>query len=99
MHHFGGLWKSALKSAKLMLTKVSNSALLSFEENFTFLLQTEACLNFRPPTALRSDPSDLSALTPSHFLVGSPIHHFPEPLQETKDMCLGERWSLIQRLC
>ena len=46
-----------------MLTKVSNSALLNFEEMYTFLLEIEVCLNFRPLTILSSDPSDLSVLT------------------------------------
>ena len=59
---------------------------------YTFLLQTEACLNSRSLTELSSDPSDLSALTSAHFLVGGPIHQLPEPLQEKKSVCLGERW-------
>ena len=79
-----------------MLTKWFNSALLNFEEMYTFLLQIKACLNFMSFTEL-SDPSDLNALTPAHFLISRLIHQFSEPLQETKAICLGERWHLIQK--
>ncbi|XP_054718591.1 uncharacterized protein LOC129227990 [Uloborus diversus] len=96
--HFGGLWEAAIKSTKQLLVKVSGSALLNFEEFYTLLLQIEACLNSRPLTALSSDPSDLSALTPAHFLVGGPIHQFPEPSTSSRASSLSERWKLIQRL-
>ena len=67
MPHFGRLWESVIKSAKQVLTKVSNSALLNFEEMYIFPLQIEACLNSRPLTKLSSDPSYLCALTPANF--------------------------------
>ena len=35
--HFGGLWEPAIKSAKQLLTKISNSVLLNFEQFFTLL--------------------------------------------------------------
>ncbi|GFY36861.1 integrase catalytic domain-containing protein [Trichonephila clavipes] len=82
--HFGGLWESAIKSAKQLLIKATNSVLLNFEECSTLLIQIEACLNSRPLTELSPDPSDFTALTPAHFLVGGPIHQFPEPSQPLK---------------
>ncbi|GFY26312.1 integrase catalytic domain-containing protein [Trichonephila clavipes] len=96
--HFGGLWESAIKSAKQLLIKATNSVLLNFEECSTLLIQIEACLNSRPLTELSPDPSDFTALTPAHFLVGCPIHQFPEPSQPSRSVGLSERWNLIQRL-
>ena len=36
----------------------------------TLLVQIEACLNSRPLQSLTDDPTDLTALTPAHFLMG-----------------------------
>ncbi|GFT47211.1 integrase catalytic domain-containing protein [Trichonephila clavipes] len=69
-----------------------------FGECSTLLVQIEACLNSRPLTELSPDPSDFNALTPAHFLVGGPIHQFPEPSQPSRSVGLSERWNLIQRL-
>ncbi|GFY06359.1 integrase catalytic domain-containing protein [Trichonephila clavipes] len=55
-----------------------------FGECSTLLIQIEACLNSRPLTELSPDPSDFTALTPAHFLVGGPIHQFPEPSQPSR---------------
>ncbi|GFX50988.1 integrase catalytic domain-containing protein [Trichonephila clavipes] len=96
--HFGGLWKSAIKSAKKLLIKATNFLLLNFEECSSLLIQIETCLNSRPLTELSPDPSDFNALTPAHFLVGGPIHQFPEPSQPSRSVGLSERWILIQRL-
>lgn len=71
-----------MKSVKFHIRRVISNALLTYEELTTLLIQVEAILNSRPLAAL-SDLSDATALTPSHFLIGSALTTVPEPsLQE-----------------
>ncbi|XP_029156832.1 uncharacterized protein LOC114929451 [Nylanderia fulva] len=94
--HFGGKWEAGVKSVKFHLRRVLGDARLTYEELTTLLVQIEAILNFRPLTALSDDPSDPTALTPGHFLVGSTLATVPEPsLQEVPQNRLS-RWQLLQ---
>lgn len=67
-----------MKSFKHHFVRVAGATILNFEELATLLAQIEACVNFRPLTALSSDPADLQALTPGHFLIGTPVLMPPE---------------------
>ncbi|XP_030746008.1 uncharacterized protein LOC115874849, partial [Sitophilus oryzae] len=62
--HFGGLWEAGIKSVKCHLKRVA--------------VQIEAVLNSRPLSPLSNEPSDLTPLTPSHFLIGRPLTSLPE---------------------
>ena len=53
-------------------------AKLTHEEFSTLAAQVEACLNSRQLSPLSSDPEDVSALTPGHFLIGSSLTALPE---------------------
>nr|CAI5833271.1 unnamed protein product [Callosobruchus analis] len=71
--HHGGLWEAAVKRAKFHLTRVVGKQTLTFEEFSTVAAQVEAVMNSRPLTPISSDPSDLSVLTPGHFLIGDTL--------------------------
>ncbi|XP_033222557.1 uncharacterized protein LOC117176426 [Belonocnema kinseyi] len=77
--HFGGLWESAVKSAKTHLYCVVGDTRLTYEELYTVLTQVESCLNSRPLNPLSNDPNDLRPLTPGHFLTGDSLNAIPQP--------------------
>ncbi|XP_055622690.1 uncharacterized protein LOC129766204 [Toxorhynchites rutilus septentrionalis] len=95
---FGGLWEACVKSFKHHLRRIVGNSLLSAEAVSTVLAQIEGVLNSRPITPLSSDPSDLQALTPGHFLIGRPILTLPEPdLSEIPTSRL-DMWQKMQLL-
>ena len=77
--HFGGKWEAAVKSTKYHIRRVIGDSLLTYEEFSSLLVQIECVLNSRPLIALSEDPSDLSVLTPGHFLIGESLNTLPEP--------------------
>ncbi|XP_076549055.1 uncharacterized protein LOC143306155 [Osmia lignaria lignaria] len=96
--HFGGLWEAGVKSVKHHLRRVIGNSKLTFEEMSTLLCQIEACLNSRPLYALSEDPSDLSALTPGHFLIGEPTCITPEPDPPLTTSSSLTRWRQINTM-
>jgi hypothetical protein len=95
--HFGGLWEAGVKSVKSLLLKAIGPRTLTFEEMTTYLAQVEACLNSRPLTPLSSDASDITALTPAHFLLGSTLGLVPEPPIDEDPSKLLVRWRQVQQ--
>ncbi|XP_046592768.1 uncharacterized protein LOC107217180 [Neodiprion lecontei] len=71
--HFGGLWEAAVKCTKKHLNTVTKGLVFTFEQYYTLLVEIESILNSRPLTPLSSNPNDITALTPSHFLVGDSL--------------------------
>jgi hypothetical protein len=95
--HFGGCWESMVKVIKTHLYKIIGQQLLSYEELLTVLVQIECLLNSRPLTVLSSDPSELTALTPNHFLNNFPLLSLPAPEVDSVVSPL-QRYSLLDKL-
>lgn len=96
--HFGGIWESAVKSAKHHLTRVVKDSKLTLEELGTLLCQIEACLNSHPLTPLSLDALDLEPITPAHFLIGGPLLLVPEPDLSKENIGTLRRWKYVQAL-
>lgn len=96
--HFGGLWEAAVKSTKFHLKRVIGSQILTFEEMTTCTHRIEAILNSRPITPQSTDPNDLQALTPGHFLIGRPLVAVPEPDVTLTPTNRVNRWQLLTQI-
>jgi len=96
--HMGGLWEAGVKSVKYHLHRVIGNTRLTFEELSTTTAQIEACLNSRPLTPMSSDPNELMALTPGHFLIGCPLTALPEADVTTLKEGRLSRWQLVQQM-
>lgn len=79
--HQGGLWESAMKSMKYHFRRIVGVNSYTFEQLNTILTQIEACLNSRPLCPMSNDPTDLMALSPAHFLIGTSLKTIPDPMK------------------
>lgn len=96
--HQGGLWERAVRSAKHHLKRVIGTQTLTIEEFTTLTTRVEAMLNSRPLTQLSADPSELSPLTPGHFLTGGPLITPVEHDLQRTPMNRLRRWQLVQSM-
>ncbi|XP_050293693.1 uncharacterized protein LOC126734196 [Anthonomus grandis grandis] len=95
---FGGIWEAGIKCAKTHIKRVVGNNSLTFEEFVTVLTQIEGVLNSRPLCPMTSDPDDLSALTPSHFLIGRQLTALPEPSLTNIPENRLKKWQLLQSM-
>ena len=92
--HFG-IWEAGIKSCKHHLSRIAKDAKLTFEQLTTLTAQIEAILNSRPLVPMSSDPADLRALTPAHFLIG---HTLVQPLEADLTNVKETRLSHFERI-
>jgi hypothetical protein len=88
---------------KFHLQRVVGNAILTCEEFYTVLCQTEAVLNSQLVTTLTDGPEDIAVLTRHHFLVGTSLVAVPDRnLADVKSSRLSRRehvQQLSQHLC
>ncbi|XP_048485725.1 uncharacterized protein LOC125490479 [Plutella xylostella] len=68
----GGAWERLVRSVKTALKAVLDQQFPKEELLQTLLAEVEHSINSRPLTHVSVDPRDPEALTPNHFLLGSP---------------------------
>ncbi|XP_043477349.1 uncharacterized protein LOC122508206 [Leptopilina heterotoma] len=96
--HFGGIWEAAVKSVKHHAHRVLRDTLFSYESLNTFLTEIESILNSRPLTPMSSDPNDLDALTPGHFLIGTSFADLPSLDYSATKVNVLTSWQHLQKL-
>ncbi|XP_011707966.1 PREDICTED: uncharacterized protein LOC105462815 [Wasmannia auropunctata] len=96
--HFGGLWEAGVRSFKHHLKRCIGTHTLTYEELTTVLCRIEACLNSRPIAATSEDIDDYNALTPGHFLIGTPLIALPEPSLLDYNENRLSRWQLTRQI-
>ncbi|XP_065362001.1 uncharacterized protein LOC135955575 [Calliphora vicina] len=94
--HMGGLWEAAVNSFKYHFKRIAGAHKFTFEEFATVLARIEGVLNSRPISAVSEDPSDITALTPGHFLRGAPLMAIPE--QDCSNMSVLNRWEKLKAI-
>lgn len=98
--HMGGTWERLIGSVKRIIGKNLHDQSLKEETLQTFFAEAEYLVNSRPLTRVSSDPMDIEALTPNHFLLGSSsgredgslVHLSPD------NDCLRREWKKTQML-
>jgi len=82
-----------MKSTKSLILRSVGKQQLAGEELTTLLT-----LNSRPLCPLSNDPTDLEALTPSHFLTLEPSTSLPNPNLDNIPLSKLQRWRFVADL-
>ncbi|XP_070142304.1 uncharacterized protein [Drosophila kikkawai] len=99
--HIGGLWEAAVKSAKHLLLKAMDKAILKEDELHTVIVEVEAVLNSRPLIVDSGSPNEGEVVTPAHLLVGTTLATLPPASAQPKADCnltYLQRWQLVSAI-
>ncbi|XP_065203470.1 uncharacterized protein LOC135833629 [Planococcus citri] len=91
--HRGGIWESAVKSAKRYLPKITDEQRFNENELRTLLTQVECILNSRPLAYCQTSEPLEEVLTPGHFLVGRNLSVLPEPSEPPAGIKLSAQYE------
>ena len=75
--HHGGSWERLVRRVKRVLYDILGNRRVTEEFLRTTLCLVDQSLNARPIKAVSSNPLDLEALTPNHFIFGQHAASFP----------------------
>ena len=91
----GGVWERMIRSLKRVIGGLCQEQVLTDEGLLTITAMAESIVNNRPITPNSSDPTDLNALTPSHFLILEPVQDLHGAFEHE---CLRRHWRQLQYL-
>lgn len=92
----GGVWEALVKSVKRALRTITKDRIFTEDALTTFLCEVESIVNQRPLTPTSNNINDFEALTPYHFLLGSPSPNF-EPIKlNESEINHRIKWKAVQ---
>ena len=92
----GGVWEALVKTVKRALRTITRERLFTEDALTTFLCEVESIVNQRPLTPSSNSIDDFEALTPYHFLLGSPSSN-PSPGDfNDSQINLRTKWKAVQ---
>ncbi|XP_059062792.1 uncharacterized protein LOC131855534 [Achroia grisella] len=94
----GGAWERMIRTVKTALKVTLKERAPHPDTLATILTEVEALVNSRPITHVSLDPDYPEALTPNHFLIGTPSSGPTYGLFNDSDLCLRKRWRIAQRI-
>ena len=91
---FGGAWESLIKSTKRAMKVIMGNVVMVDEVFLTVVAEVESLLNSRPLVygGCSTSATDVSALTPNHFLHGRTSSNLTPEEFVQRDMSLRRRW-------
>jgi len=96
--HFGGAHEIMIKAAKRAINCILNNADINDEELHSAITGAEFLVNSRPLTYQSSNSSDLTPLTPNHFLMLHTSKQFAAESVDNTSFNIHKRWRRVQEL-